>query len=156
MSESAYKLIVFDLDFTLWDAGGVWCDCLKPPFRRELERVVDRNNAHVRLYDDVHWALDHIDQLGIDLGLASRTEQPTWARELLMLLGIRERFAWEEIYPSSKVRHFKALSEKTGYEFREILFFDDEPRNIVEVGALGVRAVQVDYGFSRDLLEREL
>ena len=25
-------LLVFDLDFTLWDAGGTWCDQTKPPF----------------------------------------------------------------------------------------------------------------------------
>lgn len=28
-----YRLAVFDLDFTVWDAGGVWSDCLLPPFR---------------------------------------------------------------------------------------------------------------------------
>lgn len=156
MPDGRYKLVVFDLDFTLWDAGGVWCDCLRPPFRKDAIRVVDRNNAHIRLYDDVHWAMDTLDHLGVEMAVASRTEQPSWARELLELLGIRHRFAWEEIYPSSKVRHFEALSQNSGYEYREMLFFDDERRNIVEVGAMGVKAIEVSNGFSRALLESEM
>ncbi|KAK6954268.1 hypothetical protein Daesc_004235 [Daldinia eschscholtzii] len=34
-----------------------------------------------------------------------------------------------EIYPSSKIQHFKALNKKTGIPFTEMLFFDDESRN---------------------------
>ena len=50
---SGLGLVVFDLDYTLWDAGGTWCDCLTPPFRRSGERVLDRHESHVRLYEDV-------------------------------------------------------------------------------------------------------
>jgi hypothetical protein len=32
-----------------------------------------------------------------------------------------------------------------------MLFFDDEPRNIQEVGQLGVNAVQVDNGVTWDI-----
>lgn len=35
------KLIVFDLDFTLWNAGGTWCDHTFPPYRKENNRVID-------------------------------------------------------------------------------------------------------------------
>ena len=144
------KLAVFDLDFTVWDAGGVWCDCLLPPFRREGSRVLDSAGSHVKVYEDIPWALESLAEKGLELAIASRTTQPKWARELLDLLHLRHHFQFEEIYPSSKVRHFEALKSDSGYEYREMLFFDDEYRNIEEVGGLGVRAVHVKNGFSRN------
>ncbi|EDY81852.1 hypothetical protein VDG1235_1472 [Verrucomicrobiia bacterium DG1235] len=115
----------------------------------------DSRGSLVKVYDDIHWALDFLEERGVELGVASRTEQPDWARELLDLLGLRGRFAFEEIYPSSKVRHFSALKEKSGYAYGEMLFFDDEHRNIEEVGGLGVRSVLVRNGFRRELFESE-
>jgi len=144
-------LIVFDLDFTLWDAGGTWCDQLAPPFSRQQRRVVDRDGARVCLYPDVMRVLDWCCEQRLLLALASRTYEPAWAKCLLDLLEIRDRFAYEEIYPSSKDRHFKALKKQTGYSYAQMLFFDDEPRNIQEVGQLGVNAVQVDNGVTWDI-----
>ena len=42
-----------------------------------------------------------------------------------------------EIYPSSKDRHFRSLKSKTGVDFGDMLFFDDERRNIMEVREKG-------------------
>lgn len=153
VSEAAIKLVVFDLDFTLWDAGGVWCDCLNPPFRKRSGRVVDRDGSEVKIYEDAYWALDEVERMGLELGIASRTTQPDWARELLELLGVRQRFQWEEIYPSSKLRHFGKLQVSTGYAYEEMVFFDDESRNIEEVSRLGVRSIWVRNGFSRQHFE---
>lgn len=156
MAFADYRLVVFDLDFTVWDAGGVWCDYLKPPFRLQDGRVVDSAGDLVRVYEDIPWALETISELGIDLAIASRTTQPEWARDLLELLNLRHYFAHEEIYPSSKLRHFSALKNATGYDYADMLFFDDEVRNIEEVGGLGVRSILVKGGFSRALLEAEI
>ncbi len=156
MGEREYKLVVFDLDFTLWDSGGVWCDCLQPPFSKREGQVYDASGAMVRVYEDIPWALRTVEEMGLDLAIASRTSQPTWARELLDLLGLRHYFSYDEIYPSSKLRHFAELKASTGYDYSEMLFFDDEPRNISEVGELGVRCVLVTNGFNRGLLESEL
>lgn len=145
------RLIVFDLDFTLWDCGGTWCDCLSPPFRSRHGRVLDRGGRHVSFYRDVHPILDFCDQHTIIAALASRTEQPAWARELLDLLEATHRFAFAEIYPSSKRKHFAALRENTGVAYEEMLFFDDEMRNIIEVSRLGVTSVHVDEGLTDDL-----
>ena len=90
------------------------------------------------------------------MGLASRTHEPGWARELLGLLGLRGRFDFEEIYPGAKPAHFAALREDSGAEYEAMLFFDDEMRNIREVGDLGVSCVEVRSGMSWDLLARGL
>lgn len=156
ISIRTYKLVVFDLDFTLWDAGGVWCDCLQPPFSKRDGRVVDAAKAWVRPYEEIPECLLDLAAAGLDLAIASRTTQPQWARTLLDLLGLREHFAYEEIYPSSKVRHFAELKAATGYQYGEMLFFDDEMRNIEEVGELGVRCVHVRNGFRRELLDAEI
>ena len=144
-------LIVFDLDFTLWDCGGTWCDCLSPPFRNLGGRIEDRFRRVIRLYDEVHHILDQCDALAIPMALASRTEQPAWARQLVDLLELTHRFAFAEIYPSSKVRHFRALREASRVPYDQMLFFDDELRNIREVSALGVICVHVEDGLNRQL-----
>ena len=59
------KLIVFDLDFTLWDCVGTWCDCLSPPFRVRHGHISDRSGRRVSLYDDIHAILDHCDQRAV-------------------------------------------------------------------------------------------
>ena len=41
------KLIVFDLDFTLWNAGGTWCDHLRAPFHCRDGCVLDADGAMV-------------------------------------------------------------------------------------------------------------
>ncbi|MFG0255867.1 MAG: magnesium-dependent phosphatase-1 [Rhodopirellula sp. JB053] len=153
MTRAVPRLFVFDLDFTLWDCGGTWCDCLTPPFRQSNARLLDRGDRHIRLYDDVQWILDHCDEHSITMALASRTEQPPWARELIGLLGIAERFAYAEIYPSSKLQHFASLSQQSGVAYDEMLFFDDEMRNIREVSPVGVTSVFVETGMSRKLFE---
>ncbi|MEM9367786.1 MAG: magnesium-dependent phosphatase-1 [Planctomycetota bacterium] len=150
------QLIVFDLDFTLWDCGGTWCDCLSPPFSGQGERVVDRDGRCIRLYEAVMPVLDHCDQQSIPMALASRTEQPRWARQLLALLGIAKRFQHSEIYPSSKLRHFEALHEASSVTMDQMIFFDDEMRNIREVGTLGVQCEFVEDGLTRSQFEQAL
>lgn len=149
---TSLELVVFDLDYTLWDAGGTWCDCLTPPFRSEAGRVKDRHGRWVRFYEDVIEIVAALEEAGIPMGLASRTHEPDWARELLDLLGVRGRFDFEEIYPGAKPAHFAALRDRSGAEYESMLFFDDESRNIREVGDLGVRCVEVRSGMSWERL----
>ena len=115
---------------------------------------MDRTGRHVRLYDDVAAILDECDRNQIPMALASRTEQPSWARELVERLQITHRFAFAEIYPSSKLKHFAALAEQSALDFQDMLFFDDEQRNIREVSSLGVTSIFVDDGMSAALFDR--
>ncbi len=147
------ELVVFDLDFTLWDCGGTWCDCLAPPFERRKNQVLDRNGRVIRLYAHVDEILDYCDLHEIPMALASRTEQPTWAKELIELLGIAHRFQFAEIYPASKLKHFARLQRSSGAAFDRMLFFDDEMRNIIDIRSLGVTCVHVEDGIHRALFE---
>ena len=150
------RLIVFDLDFTLWDCGGTWCDCLTPPFRDNNGRVVDAEGRDVQLYDCVADVLDWCDDNEISMALASRTEQPSWARELISMLNVADRFPFAEIYPSTKLKHFAALRADSEIEYRDMLFFDDEMRNIREVSNLGVSCVHVEDGIRREVFDHAL
>ena len=150
------KLVVFDLDFTLWDCGGTYCDCLSPPFRKEAHRVLDRRDYHVQIYSDVLAILESCEENGCSLALASRTEQPRWAEQLIDLLGIADWFEFREIYPSSKLRHFDALQTASQFRYEDMLFFDDERRNIHEVRGLGVTSIFVPNGMTQELWEAGL
>lgn len=118
--------------------------------------MLDRTGRHVRLYEDVPRILDDCDGQSIRYAVASRTEQPTWAREILELLQITHRFVLAEIYPASKLKHFAALRDASGVEFDEMLFFDDEMRNIREVSDLGVPSIYVESGLTASLFQEGL
>lgn len=149
-------LIVFDLDYTLWDCGGTWCDCLTPPFSQTLSGPADRYGRVVTLYEGVSSILEWCTENEVTMALASRTEAPDWARQLLNMLGISDRFIYQEIFPSSKTVHFKNLQESTDFNYHNMLFFDDEMRNIHEVGELGVTSVYVENGLNVPLFENGL
>lgn len=153
---SKIKLVVFDLDFTLWDAGGLWCDHTTPPFNKTHKGVFDAEGRHIYLYPDVLGIIQTCRDTDLPMALASRTSAPDWARQLIQLLGIEGVFVQEEIYPSSKVAHFNKLHQQLGIAYEDMVFFDDEMRNIDEVGKLGVKAIYVPDGLTWPLFEKGL
>ena len=149
-------LFVFDLDFTLWDCGGTWCDHSMPPFRRMKHQIFDSCNTEMKLYPDVIHILEELFHSGAALAIASRTSESEWADDLLEITGIFPYFHHKEVYPGSKIQHFKALHEKTGFPYERMIFFDDEPRNIHEVSTLGVNCVLVNEGINYGLYKASL
>ncbi len=145
-------LLVFDLDFTLWDAGGTWVDHTRPPFRLRNGDVFDADNSCIRLYPDVLPLLAELKNKAYPIAVASKTGEPDWAREVLDLFDIRHYFAFEEIYPGTKTRHFHQLAIKSGTAFENMIFFDDEYANIRDVSALNVTAIHVQSGITRRLV----
>ena len=117
------SLIVFDLDYTLWDAGGTWCDHLSPPFKSSPNGPIDSQGRLVRLYDDVLDIIEWCQEQKIAMALASRTYEPSWAKKLLSILGITDLFEYQQIFPSSKVKHFSNLHEDSGIDLNDMLFF---------------------------------
>jgi len=147
------QVFVFDLDFTLWDAGGTWCDATDPPYRWNNKRLIDSSNRWIRLYPDVVHILDELHKRGKFVVAASRTFRPDWANDLLNLLDIDRYFHHKEIYPADKTKHFKNIQKHLNLPFSEMVFFDDEYRNIADVELLGVNSVFVDEGITKELVK---
>ena len=142
------KLFVFDLDYTLWP---FWCDThVTAPFKK-LEgsrKIVDKRNKPVKLYPDTKLILETLKQEGFLIAAASRTETPDVAEELLDVFDIKKFFDYKEIFPDRKLKHFGNIKRDSGIEYEKMIFFDDEQRNIDDIGALGVTCLYVDHGIS--------
>ncbi|KAI6784844.1 putative magnesium-dependent phosphatase-like protein [Emericellopsis cladophorae] len=162
------KLIVFDLDYTLWP---FWVDThVTPPLKPNSTHsaATDRYGEDYAFYEDVPSILQALPTLGegVKIGVASRTSAPSLARDLLKLLhlppstdGEKVKKAGDvfdagmEIYPSCKIRHFEALHRRTGLKYEDMLFFDDEARNR-DTETLGVTMYLVRDGVTWTEVEK--
>ncbi|KAH0950276.1 hypothetical protein HN011_010580 [Eciton burchellii] len=149
------KVIIFDLDYTLWP---FWVDThVNPPFRKGAQnKIVDAHGHVVEYYFDVPDILKRLSKEGYELGIASRTSEIRGANQLLELFDWKKFFKYIEIFPGSKVTHFSNIQRNSQVNYKDMLFFDDESRNIVEVGKLGVHAVLVPKGVTCSLIENTL
>ncbi|KAK7203293.1 magnesium-dependent phosphatase-1 [Myxozyma melibiosi] len=156
------KLFVYDLDYTLWRC---WCDThITPPIKAHPTEpgtaIKDRYGSEMAFYPDVPGIIADLSSTkNVQIAAASRTHAPDLARAMLSLLHIDGRraidhFSVLEIYPDSKITHFKALHEKTGIAYADMIFFDDESRNKEVERKLGVKFVLVRNGLSRKLHDR--
>ncbi|WP_297092651.1 magnesium-dependent phosphatase-1 [uncultured Draconibacterium sp.] len=143
------RLFVFDLDFTIWDAGGTWCDATNPPYFWENGALLDQSGSEMQLYPEVIGIFDELQKNDKKIAAASRTFEPGWAQDLLHLFDINKYFDLKEIYPGTKVAHFKKIQNHFKLPYTEMVFFDDEYRNIHEVSKLGVKAVLVENGLRK-------
>ncbi|XP_064598864.1 magnesium-dependent phosphatase 1-like [Liolophura sinensis] len=147
------KLIVFDLDYTLWP---FWIDThVDPPFKKKSDgRIHDRNGQRIKFYSCVPDILQRLQNEGYQLGVASRTGATAEANELLILFDWDKYFAYKEIYPGSKTTHFARFLKNSGLQYQDMLFFDDEHRNIIEVRNLGVTCILAEDGVTEEVIQR--
>ncbi|KAM3486742.1 hypothetical protein MY8738_000236 [Beauveria namnaoensis] len=168
------RLIVFDLDYTLWP---YWVDThVTPPLKANAAHTAatDRHGEDFAFYQDVPLILQLLPRVAgsasttapIKLGVASRTSAVGIARDLLKMLHLpavdgqqKARRAGDafdagtEIYPGSKIRHFETLQKRTGIAYEDMLFFDDESRNM-ETEKLGVTMRLIRDGLTWAEVER--
>lgn len=137
------QLVVFDLDETLWPFG-VDDYIMRPPYRRVNGTVRDARGIHMEPFPEVDGILKQLHEGGIAMAAASRTSYPEGAFSLIKLLGWNDYFKYKEIYPGSKVAHFKKLAAASGSPYDQMIFFDNESRNITDVTKLGVTCVLTD------------
>jgi len=142
------RIFVFDLDFTLWNAGDTFCSETDPPYYWSDGKLLDQENRWIRLFPDTIPLLSTLFQKDVIIASASRTYSPENADQLLHLLGIKRFFHHQENYPGSKVAHLKAIQSKYSQPFNQIYFFDDEQRNIDDALSLGVISTLVEDGIS--------
>ncbi|GLG99224.1 Magnesium-dependent phosphatase 1 [Gryllus bimaculatus] len=142
ISSKTPKIIVFDLDRTLWPFQ-VDKDTTNPFRRTEKNTVEDASGKLVSTFPQVFDILHDLISRGFVLGVASRIEDIMGAYQLLELFNLNSFFTYKEIYPTSKIMHFKELHRKTGFPYETMVFFDDDERNIKAVQRLGVQTFQV-------------
>lgn len=153
-SSKTTSLIVFDLDYTLWP---FWVDThVQPPFCRRGSQIVDAHGCRVRVYAESDSLLSSLHQQGYQMAVASRTSEINGAKQLLQLLDWQKYFQYTEIYPGCKREHFARLRRASGFGYDEMLFFDDEQRNIDDLRSVGVRSVLVNDGVTRHLVQQAL
>ncbi|KAL2476854.1 Haloacid dehalogenase-like hydrolase (HAD) superfamily protein [Forsythia ovata] len=126
------RLVVFDLDYTLWP---FYCEC-----RSKCEMPTVYHHAKGILYA--------LKDKGVDVAIASRSPTPDIANSFLDKLGIKSMFIAQEIFSSwtHKTDHFQRINRRTGVPYNEMLFFDDEDRNIGAVSKMGVTSILVGDG----------
>lgn len=156
------RLVVFDLDFTLWFPEMYELD--GSPFRKNASTgvVTDRSGEEVHFFPAVHSVMDTLvnDERfknTTEIAMASRTTEPQWAKTCMRLMdldlssrkvSLQSVTDYEAIYPRNKRVHFEQLKNDSGVEYEDMLFFDNEYSNVVDVGRLGVVCAYCPRGLS--------
>ena len=150
------KLVVFDLDFTLWP---FMVDThLNSPFRQENGEIFDSAGTNVRPFPDVSEVLEWLHSEGYSVAAVSRSGDPPGARQLIKLFGWEEYFAYMEIYPGCKKKHFSRIHKQSKIALSDMLFFDDDGINIRDLSQSGVMSILVSgtTGINRHLVREGL
>ena len=98
-------------------------------------------------------ALTEINKLraeGLDIcaGVASRTDEPEWAKFCMDELVVEDGSMLSECF-GDRV-HLQRLHRSTGVAFENMIFFDNEYSNISSVRSLGVRSFHTPNGMEEE------
>lgn len=148
------KLVVFDLDDTVWYPEMYML--YGPPFRIDKDGTVrDSSGTEIYLIKGARKVLEELRSTypDIKIGFASRTNYPEWANKCLKLFKIHDKTLdqmadYKEIYPGDKKSHFRSFKKDSGIEFEDMAFFDNENRNCVSVRTLGVKCYYTPQGMT--------
>ncbi|QDZ25391.1 magnesium-dependent phosphatase [Chloropicon primus] len=161
------RLIAFDLDDTLWFPemylliGGA-------PFRKDKQgRLISSGGEEVELYPAARACLKELatspKYKDIKVVFASRCHETDWAYTCMDLLDVCDGVSVSQclneggvFQGGSKQGHFAELKRRTGIEYEEMVFFDNERWNITEVKKLGVTCVHTPNGMQAGQFEKGL
>jgi magnesium-dependent phosphatase 1 len=163
------KLVVYDLDDTIWFpelymmAGA--------PFRKDVgsREIRDSAGVEIAVYPAARESMRLIAQTseafrarGTKIAVASRTHRGKWANDLMALFefddcpSMKDWISYIDIASGTKMRHFERLRKLSGVPYDDMLFFDNERDNCVDVAQLGVCCIHCPSGMSQDAWERGL
>jgi magnesium-dependent phosphatase 1 len=176
---TALKLVVFDLDYTVW--GTDMHEIFGPPKRvrkltdatstRENNHnnnisldyiVTDQYNTQITIYDGAAYALSQINQLrqscnvDIQVAAASKTDARDYAETCMGWLTAHDGktltacFDHMETGNRDKKWHFQRFQKKTGIEYESMVFFDNDMSNIQSIKQLGVKCFYTPDGMTRE------
>ncbi len=176
------KVIVFDLDGCLWTPEmyeiNFFMGARGSPFTIDPDDTLNLQTVGgepVKLLGDVRSIMRVIylsrqkkndEYSNVRVGISSRTDEPTWARELLQKFPVPlhtgddhgEQVTLDQIFngpieiaKDSKVEHFYRISNQCNVSMEDILFFDNEYGNCKSVAALGVTVVYCPDGVTEDV-----
>lgn len=159
------KLIIFDLDNTLWTPE---LYILQRKIQKQRGRNTDYTpiaNKDISLFPYVNELLNKIRTIkqknkNIQFGIASRTSNIIWAKNLLKQFNIEDIFNYIEIFPSNKVLHFNNIQKNSNIPYNEMLFFDDardgKYGNCIPISNLGVLCCHCPNGINKTNFENAL
>ena len=147
-----YKLIVFDLDETLWTIQQLKLDPVQGPFTLINAHEAVGDSATVELFRGVRALLKNLARRQKFVSLASRSD-PDVCEELLKLFDIHHyfshpQFGWQEKSTAvlNILKTFRDIDKET-IEPSEVLFIDDYPTNVDAVRSTGAATLL----FGRDI-----
>ena len=153
------KLVVFDLDFTLWKPE-LYQLSSGSPFKASSDGcVVTSRGERLDLFPAARTALRQLADAGVPVAIASRASEVAWAQEIMRLLRVDKGRTVADVIGSSpvviqggsKVKHLKHIASESGVPLPEMLFFDNERTNIAEVEKIGPTCVYCPRGMTDKL-----
>ena len=166
---SVPRLVVFDLDATLWvpEMYELWGGA---PWRAQgLGRALSSKGEEVRLMGTSRETLDLLRTgtqfAGTAVAFASRTTEVEAATALIDVMQVADgvtmsqcgqKGTYAEIFPGRKTKHLANLRERTGIPYSSMLFLDNEYANIRDVGGLGVASLHTPHGITPEAWEQGL
>ena len=148
--------------YMLWGGGA--------PFSpREDGDLDDQYGKKVYLLGDVRNILHELktspDWQDTVVAVASCTDEPDWAAECMRLfevgpkgsgISIADTMQVLEITKGNKQGHLRRISENTGIALEDMIFFDNERGNCLDVAKLGVTVAWVPDGVTAGAWEQSL
>jgi len=124
----------------------------------KIDSLTAYDSKQKKFLADLLWEEVGFNECGTTrIAIASRCDEPEWARELLHKFRIFEPQElklttsmasailsedYVQIHRKDKTEHHRNLREASGIPFSDMLFFDDQTRNIISVRSLGVLSIQ--------------
>lgn len=164
------KMIVIDLDNTVWPDFSI--EATSPPYiflsAASSSPKADSNGAGnggikllckdrftnlptiLILYPEILDVLLFCRAENMPLSICSRTSQPETVKAILQSLRVWDYFSFPQLFPARKTVHFRNLQSITGLQYSDMLFFDDEYKNIDICTSLGVSSCLVDRNSGLD------